>query len=110
MGHRGCGLQNGGGVHPYFFGDDALHMGRHGYESLFRLSLCEVGVDVVEDVGRVGVKVAAYEDLCLVFRCVAGVVERIVGLFVLAHCAWFVDPATDCDSCLVWAGPGWRFW
>ena len=30
-------------------------LGGQGYESLLRLSLCEVGVDVVEDVGCVGV-------------------------------------------------------
>ena len=50
VGHWGCGLQDGGGVHPYSFGDDVFRLGGHGYESLFRLSLCEVGVDVVEDV------------------------------------------------------------
>ena len=51
----GCGLQDGGGVHPYSFGDDVFCFGGHGYESLFWLSLCEVGVDVVEDVGCVWV-------------------------------------------------------
>ena len=55
VGHRGCGLKDGGGVHPSSFGDDLFRLGGHGYESLFRLSLCEVGVDVVEDVGRVWV-------------------------------------------------------
>ena len=57
-------LQDRGGVHPYSLGDDALRVGRHCYESLFWLSLCEVGVDVVEDVGRVLVQVAACEGLC----------------------------------------------
>ena len=51
----GCGLQDGGGVHPYSFGDDVFRLGGQGYESLLRLSLCEVGVDVVEDVSCVGV-------------------------------------------------------
>ena len=79
-------------------------LGGHGYESLFSLSLCEVGVDVVEDAGGVRVKVAACEDLCSVFRCVAGVVERIVGVLVLARSAWFVHR----DACWVGAGPGGR--
>ena len=35
------GLQDGGGVHPYSFGDDVFRLGGHGYESLFWLSLCE---------------------------------------------------------------------
>ena len=69
LGHRCCGLQYGNGIHPSSFGDDALSVGGHGYESSFRLSLCEVGVDVVEDVGRVRVKAAACEGLCSVFRC-----------------------------------------
>ena len=55
VGHRGCGLQDGGGVHPYSLGDDAFRLRGHGYMSLFWLSLCEVGVDVVEDVGCVSV-------------------------------------------------------
>ena len=83
-------------------------LGGHGYESLFPLSLCEVGVDPVEDVGRVPVKVAACEGLCSVFQYVAGVVERIVGVFVLARSAWFVHAVTDGDSCWVGAGPGGR--
>ena len=64
MGHRGCGLQGLGGVHPYSVADDVFRLGGHGYESLFWLSLCEVGVDVVQDVGCVRVKVAACEGLC----------------------------------------------
>ena len=91
----------GAGEHPYSFGDDALRAGRHGYESLFRLSLCEVGVDVVEDVGCVRVYVVACEGLCSMFRCVAAVVERIVGVLALARSAWFVHAVTDCDSCRV---------
>ena len=83
-------------------------MGGHGYESLFWLSLCEVGVDVMEDVGCVRVKVAACERLCSVFRCVAGVVERILGVFVLARSAWFIHAVADGDSCGVGAGPGGR--
>ena len=55
VGHRGGGLQDGGGVHPYSFGDDVFCLGGHGSEPLFWLPLCEVGVDVVEDVGRVRV-------------------------------------------------------
>ena len=55
MSHWGCGLQDGGGVHPYSFGDAVFRLGGQGYESLLRLSLSEVGVDVVEDVGCVGV-------------------------------------------------------
>ena len=68
------------------------------------LSLCEVGVDVVEDVGCVQVKVAACEGLCPVLRCVAGVVERIVGVLVLARSAWFVHAVTDGNPCRVGAG------
>ena len=49
------GLQDGGGVYPYSFGDDVFRLGGQGYDSLLRLSLCEVGVDVVEDVGCVWV-------------------------------------------------------
>ena len=41
----------------------------------------------MEDVGRVQVKVAACEGLCSVLRCVAGVVERVVGVLVLARSA-----------------------
>ena len=85
MCQRGCGLQNVGGVHPYSVGDDALQLGGHGNESLFWLSLCEVGVDVVEDVGRVRPKVAACEGFFLLFPCVAGVVEWIVAVLVLAR-------------------------
>ena len=62
----------------------------------------------MEDVGRVRVKVAAREGLCSVFRCVAGVVEWIVGVLVLARSAWFVNAVTDGDSCRVWEGPGRR--
>ena len=54
-GLRGSGVQDGGGVHPYSFGDDVFRLGGHGYESLLRLSLCEVGVYVVRDVGCVWV-------------------------------------------------------
>ena len=39
-------------------------------------------------------------------RCVAGVVERIVGVLVLARSAWFVHAVTDGDPCRVKAGPG----
>ena len=85
-----------------------FRLGGHGYESLFWLSLCEVGVDVVEDAGRVLVKVVAFEGLCSVFRCVAGVVERIVGVLVLARSAWFVHAVTRGYSCWVGAGPGGR--
>ena len=77
-------------------------------EMMFWLSLCEVGVDVVEDVGRVRVKFAAHEGLCSVFRCVAGVVEWIVGVLVLAHSAWFVHAVTDGDSRRAGAWPGGR--
>ena len=101
---RGASLHDGGGVHPYPFGDDALRVGGRGYESLFRLSLCEVGVDVVEDVGRVRIGVAAFEGFCPVIWCVAGVVERIVEVLVLACSAWFVHAVMDCDSCWVGAG------
>ena len=85
-----------------------FRLGGHGYESLFWLSLCEVGVDIVEDVGCVRVRVAACEGLCLVPRCVAGVVERIVGVLVLARSAWFVHAVTDGDPCGVGAGRGGR--
>ena len=70
------------------------------------VSLCEVGVDVVQDAGRVRVNVAACEGLYSVFRCVAGVEEQIVGVLVLARSAWFVHTVTDCDSCRVMAGRG----
>ena len=64
VGNRGLVLQNGGVVHPYSLGDDTFCAGGHGYESLFWLSLCEVGVDVVEDV-RIGqAQVVACEGLC----------------------------------------------
>ena len=62
----------------------------------------------MEDVGRVRVKVAAREGLCSVFRCVAAVVEWIVGVLLLACSAWFVHAVTDGNSCRVGAGPGWR--
>ena len=39
-------------------------------------------------------------------RGVAGVVERIVGVFVLARSTWFVHAVTDGDPCRVGAGPG----
>ena len=55
VGHWGCGLQDEVSVHPYSLGDDVFRLGGHCYESLFQLSLCEVGVDVVEDVGCVWV-------------------------------------------------------
>ena len=83
-------------------------LGGHGFESPFWLSLYEVGVDVVEDVGRVKIKVAAFEGLCSVLRCVAGVVEWIVGMLVLARSAWFVHAVTDGDPTWVGAGPGVR--
>ena len=38
-------------------------LGAHGYESLFRLSLCEVGVDAVEDAGRVLGKIFAMRSV-----------------------------------------------
>ena len=59
----------------------------------------------MEDVGRVRVKVAACEGSSLVFRCVAGVVEWIVGVLVLRPSAWFLHAVTDGDSCRVGAGP-----
>ena len=40
--------------------------------------------------------------------CVAGVVERIVGVLVLARSAWFVHAVTDGNPCRVGAGPGGR--
>ena len=83
-----------------------FRLGGHGYESLFRLSLCEVGVELVGDVGCVSVWVVACEGLCLVFRCVAGVVERIVGVLVLARSARFGHAVPDGDPCRVGAGPG----
>ena len=106
VGHGGLGVQDGAGEHPYSSRDDVIRLGGQGYESLFWLSLCEVGVDVVEDVGCVRVKVAACEGLCPVRRCVAGVVERIVGALVLARSAWFVHAVTDGSPCPVGAGPG----
>ena len=39
-------------------------------------------------------------------RCVAGVVEQILGVLVLARSAWFVHAVTDGDPCRVGAGPG----
>ena len=62
----------------------------------------------MEDVGRVQVRVAACQGLCSVFRCVAGVVERIVGVVVLARSARLVHAVTHGDSCRVGAGPGRR--
>ena len=38
--------------------------GGHGYESLFQVSLCDVRVDVVVDVGCVQVQAFACEGLC----------------------------------------------
>ena len=46
--------------------------------------------------------------VCSVLRCVAGVVERIVGVLVLARSAWFIHAVTDRDPCRVGAGPGGR--
>ena len=60
----------------------------------------------MEDVGCVWVWVVACEGLCSVLRCVAGVVERIVGVLVLACSAWLVHAVTDGDPCRVGAGPG----
>ena len=37
-------------------------------------------------------------------RCVAGVVEWIVGVLVLARSAWLVHAVTDGDPCRVGAG------
>ena len=47
----------------------------------------------------------ACDGLCSVLRCVAGVVERIVGVLVLACSAWLVHAVTDGDPCRVGAGP-----
>ena len=80
--------------------------GEPGYESLFLLSLCEVGVDVVEDLGRVPVQAPAREDFCQVFERVARVVEWIVGVFVFARFVWFVHAVADCDPGGVEAGLG----
>ena len=63
----------------------------------------------MEDVGGVRVRVAACEGLCSVLRCVAGVVERVVAVLMLARSAWFVHAVTDGDSCQVAAGPGGRY-
>ena len=110
VGQRGCGLQDGGGVHPYSFGDDVVRFGGHGYESLFWLSLCEVGVDVVEDVGRVRAKVAACEGLCLVIRCCGssgGVDSR--GAPACPFCL----PRTCCNRWRFLLGQGrarWALW
>ena len=62
----------------------------------------------MEDVGRVQVKVVECEGLCSVLRCVEGVVQRVVGVLVLARSAWFLHAVTDGDSCRVGAGPGGR--
>ena len=105
MGHRGPELQDGGGVHSYPFGDDAFRTAGHGYESLFLLPSCEVGVDVVEDVGRVRVQASAREGLCHVFECVARVVEWIVGVFAFARSAWFVHAVAVFDPSGFGAGP-----
>ena len=32
----------------------------------------------------------------------------MVGVLVIARCAWFVHAVTDCDSCRVGTGPGGR--
>ena len=85
-----------------------FRLGGHGYESLFRLSLCEVGVDVVENVGCVLVWVVACEGLCSVLRCVAGVGEQIVGVLEFARSAWLVHAVTGGDPCQVGSGPGGR--
>ena len=45
------------------FPDDVFCAGGYGDESLLLLSFCEVGVDVVEDVGRVRVQASAREGL-----------------------------------------------
>ena len=37
-------------------------------------------------------------------RCVAGVVEQIVGVLVLARSAWLIHAVTDGDPCRVRAG------
>ena len=63
MGYWGPRLQDRGGVHSYLFGDDVFCAGGHSYESLFLLPLCKVGVDVVKDVGGVGVQASAREGL-----------------------------------------------
>ena len=55
-----------------------------------------------------GFRFLACEGLCEGFWCVAGVVERIVGVLVLARSAWFVHAVTEGDSCGVGAGPGQR--
>ena len=47
----------------------------------------------------------ACEGLCSLLRCVAGVVERIVGVLVLARSAWFVHAVMDGDPCRIGAGP-----
>ena len=39
-------------------------------------------------------------------RCVAGVVEPIVGVLLLARSAWFVHAVADGDPFWVGAGPG----
>ena len=39
-------------------------------------------------------------------RCVVGVLERIVGVLVLARSAWFVHAVTDGYRCRVGAEPG----
>ena len=105
MGHRGSGLQDWGGVYPYPFGDDAFRAGEYSYESFLLLSLCEVVVDVVEDVGRVRVQVSAREGLRLVLCRVASLVQWIVGVFVFARFAWFVHAVADGDPSGVGAGP-----
>ena len=62
----------------------------------------------MEDVGCVRLNVAAFEGLRSVLRCVAGVVERIVGVLVPARSASFVHSVTDGDPCRIGAGPGGR--
>ena len=85
-------------------------MGGHGYESLFWLCLCEVGVDVLEDVGRVQVEVAACEGVCSVFRFVAGVVERIVGVLVLARSALAIPAGSGRGQVGVVVNSHWGLW
>ena len=53
----------------------------------------------MEDVGCVWVQVVACEGLCSVLRCVAGVVEGIIGVLVLARSALFVHAVTDGGPC-----------
>ena len=50
----------------------------------------------------------ACEGLCSVLRRVAGVVERIAGVLVLARSARFVHAVANGDPCRVGTGPGER--